>query len=127
VVVLLGLASSLPATLGQSRRSWCASKGGLVAFYTGLVLAFVDAAAIWIAGAGAVWFVAGRCVRAGGHIARGPAIGEFLESALRSPSTLSFLRVGAFALATAGVLPSGQPQHRRRARSLAILITVTPS
>jgi len=108
VVVLLGLAlDALQQHWAGRGARWCASKGGLVAFYVGLLLAFVDAAALWIAGAGAAWFVAGQiaCAPAGMRIARiGPAIGEFLESALQiAVNTVSFVRVGAFALAHCGL------------------------
>jgi V/A-type H+-transporting ATPase subunit I len=107
-VVLLGLALDALQEhwLGRGAR-WCATKGGLVVCYAGALLAFVDTAAIWVAGAGAAWFVAGLviCAPRGIRVARlGPAIGEFLESALQvAVNTLSFLRVGAFALAHAGL------------------------
>ena len=108
VVVLLGLAlDGLQQHWAGRGARWCASKGGLVVFYAGLLLAFVDVTAIWVAAAGAVWLVAGliACAPAGTRLKRiGPAIGEFLESALQiAVNTLSFLRVGAFALAHAGL------------------------
>ena len=106
VLLGLGLDALQHRWMGRGRR-WCATKGGLVVFYVGLLLAFLDIAALWIAAAGAFWFVAGQivCAPAGNSIARsGRAIGEFLESALQmAVNTLSFLRVGAFALAHAGL------------------------
>jgi V/A-type H+-transporting ATPase subunit I len=108
VVVLLGLAlDGLQQHWAGRGARWCATKGGLVVFYAGLLLAFVDVTAIWVAAAGAVWLVAGlvACAPAGARVQRiGPAIGEFFESALQiAVNTLSFLRVGAFALAHAGL------------------------
>jgi V/A-type H+-transporting ATPase subunit I len=108
VVVLLGLAlDGLQQQWAGSGWRWCASKAGLVVFYGGLVSAFADIAALWVAVAGAVWMVAGSiaCAPAGTRLARiGPAIGEFLESALQiGVNTLSFLRVGAFSLAHSGL------------------------
>lgn len=107
-IVLLGLAlDALQQHWAGRGARWCASKGGLVAFYVGLLLAVVDASALWIAGVGAVWFVVGHiaCATAGSRLARiGPAIAEFLESALQvTVNTVSFLRVGAFALAHCGL------------------------
>jgi V/A-type H+-transporting ATPase subunit I len=108
VVVLLGLALDgvQQRWVGRGWR-WCASKAGLVVFYGGLVLAFADIAALWVAAAGAVWMVVGSvaCAPAGTRLARiGPAIGEFLEAALQiGVNTLSFLRVGAFSLAHSGL------------------------
>lgn len=108
VVVLLGLAlDGVQQHWAGCGWRWCASKGGLVVFYGGLLLVFADVTALWVAGAGAVWMVAGSiaCAAAGTRMARiGPAIGEFLESALQiGVNTLSFVRVGAFSLAHSGL------------------------
>jgi V/A-type H+-transporting ATPase subunit I len=107
-IVLLGIALDALQQYWAGRGArWCASKGGLVVFYVGLLLAFVDRRALWLAGTGAVWLVAGyiACAPAGTRLkSLGPAIGEFLESALQiAVNTLSFLRVGAFALAHSGL------------------------
>jgi V/A-type H+-transporting ATPase subunit I len=108
VVVLLGLAlDGLQHRWAGRGWRWCASRGGLVVFYGGLVLALADVAALWVAAAGALWMVAGSvaCAPAGTRLVHiGPAIGEFLESALQiGVNTLSFLRVGAFSLAHSGL------------------------
>jgi V/A-type H+-transporting ATPase subunit I len=107
-VVLLGLAlDALQQHWAGRGARWCASKGGLVTFYVGLLLALVDARALWIVGVGAAWFVAGQiaCAPAGKRLARTiPAIGEFFEAALQiGVNTVSFVRVGAFALAHCGL------------------------
>lgn len=107
-IVLLGLALDALQQhwMGRAAR-WCASKAGMVVAYVGVLLAFRNPAALWIAAGGAAWFVAGHaaCAPAGLRLARiGPATGEFLESALQiGVNTLSFLRVGAFALAHCGL------------------------
>lgn len=108
VVVLLGLAlDGVQQRWAGNGWRWCASKAGLIVFYGGLLLAFADIAALWVAAAGAVWMVSGSvaCAPAGTRRARiGPAIGEFLETALQiGVNTLSFLRVGAFSLAHSGL------------------------
>jgi V/A-type H+-transporting ATPase subunit I len=129
-VVLLGLALDALQEhwMGRGAR-WCASKGGLVVFYAGALLALVNTSAMWVAGAGAVWFVAGliACAPPGARLARiGPAIGEFLESALQiTVNTLSFLRVGAFALAHAGLSVAIVGLASAAAsRSLAVVVLV---
>jgi V/A-type H+-transporting ATPase subunit I len=108
VVVLLGLAlDAIQQHWAGGGWRWCASKAGFVVFYGGLLLAFADVAALSVAAAGAVWMVAGSvaCAPAGARLKHiGPAIGEFLESALQiAVNTLSFLRVGAFSLAHSGL------------------------
>jgi V/A-type H+-transporting ATPase subunit I len=107
-VVLLGLGlDALQQHWAGRGARWCASRGGLVAFYVGLLLAVVDVRALLIASVGALWFVAGQiaCAPAGKRLARTlPAIGEFLEAALQiAVNTVSFVRVGAFALAHCGL------------------------
>jgi V/A-type H+-transporting ATPase subunit I len=107
-VVLLGLALDALQHhwVGQAGR-WSASRGGLVLAYVGVLLTFFDRLALWLLPLGATWFVVGfvSCSPAGTRLARiGPGIGEFLESALQiGVNTLSFLRVGAFALAHSGL------------------------
>ncbi len=129
VVVLLGLGLDglQQHWVGRGAR-WCASKAGLVVFYVGVLLTFVDTAAIWLAGAGAVWFVCGliACAPKGMRLKSiGSSIGELLESALQiAVNTLSFLRVGAFALAHAGLCVAivGLAAAAPRSLALAVLI-----
>ncbi|NIR32301.1 MAG: ATPase [Gammaproteobacteria bacterium] len=85
---------------------WWRAKAGLIVCYGGALGAFVHPAALGPAAAGAVWFVTGRVWEARGHRGRGfaTAIAEFLESFMQlAVNTISFARVGAFALAHAGL------------------------
>jgi V/A-type H+-transporting ATPase subunit I len=77
---------------------------GLLAVYAAvLVSAFVPGAP-WIAVVGALAFVAGHAIHAGRAHAALAGLGELLERTLQLLiNTLSFARVGAFALAHAGL------------------------
>ena len=77
---------------------------GLVAIHLGIGLGFVAPAARWLALAGAIAFVAGHAIHAGRPSAVLAGLGELAERALQlAINTLSFARVGAFALAHAGL------------------------
>jgi V/A-type H+-transporting ATPase subunit I len=85
---------------------WWQSGAGLLLCYVALLGALAEPWLLVAAVAGAVWFVAGRAISAGRHrlAAAGEALTEFLESVLQIlVNTLSFVRVGAFALAHAGL------------------------
>jgi V/A-type H+-transporting ATPase subunit I len=76
---------------------------GLLIAYAGALTGFLRTEAWWIALAGFGWFVAGEALREGRVRAALPAIGEFAERFMQLlVNTLSFVRVGAFALAHAG-------------------------
>lgn len=87
--------------------AWWRSGAGLVAAYAGVLLAFADSRALWLSLAGAAWFVAGAALNARpGHgvVALGHALGEMVETLFQLViNTLSFVRVGAFAIAHAGL------------------------
>ena len=74
--------------------------------YVALLAAVAVPGALWIALAGAVWYVAGAA-RTAEHGATGAAlagIAQFVEHLLQLVvNTVSFARVGAFALAHAGL------------------------
>ena len=77
---------------------------GLLALYAGILGLFADAAFQWLALAGAFAFVVGHAVHAGRPQALGSGLGELVERTLQLLiNTLSFARVGAFALAHAGL------------------------
>jgi len=85
---------------------WWAHRAGLLVAYAGLLGAAFRREALLIAGLGAVWFVFGEALLA--KRARFSALieagAEFVEEALRLlVNTVSFARVGAFALAHAGL------------------------
>lgn len=81
---------------------------GLAVTYGGLLYAivFVDALGVWAAVVGSAWFVAGTALRARPeHVAAaGNAAAEYVETVLQLlVNTVSFVRVGAFALAHSGL------------------------
>jgi V/A-type H+-transporting ATPase subunit I len=107
-VVLLGLALEALQSFWASRtRHWLAGRAGLVLAYVGLLGTALNIAFAWLALAGAAWFVIGAALgapRDARLTGLGTAAGEFLETALQlAVNTLSFLRVGAFALAHGGL------------------------
>ena len=85
-------------------RGWLYSEGWLVVVYFGLLLAISYSPALAAAAGGAVLFCVGRAVHARAWMAALAAIAELIERTLQILiNTLSFARVGAFALAHAGL------------------------
>ena len=77
---------------------------GLLALYAGILGLFVAVEFQWLALAGALAFVIGHAVHDGRPQALGSGLGELVERTLQLfINTLSFARVGAFALAHAGL------------------------
>ena len=77
---------------------------GLLALYAGILGLFASSEFQWLALAGATAFVIGHAVHAGEPRALGSGLGELVERTLQLLiNTLSFARVGAFALAHAGL------------------------
>ncbi|MBT8082637.1 MAG: hypothetical protein KJO56_09465 [Gammaproteobacteria bacterium] len=107
VLLLTGmLLDALQLTWQRRGLSWWQSGAGLLLCYVALLGALAEPWLLVAAVAGAVWFIAGHAVAAGRHrlAAAGEALTEFLESVLQIlVNTLSFVRVGAFALAHAGL------------------------
>jgi len=111
VLLTLGLLlSALQAHWRGEFGRWLATDGGLLACYLDLLLlpvAPVTQAAAWLAAGGAALFCAGHAWLDGpeGRITHAlVAIGELLERLMQLLiNTLSFARVGAFALAHAGL------------------------
>jgi V/A-type H+-transporting ATPase subunit I len=90
---------------GEALR-WWGSRVGLLVAYFGLLIAPFQLAGLGVAAIGAAWFIVGSGALAEkgrlGALAR--AAGEFIEEGLRLlVNTISFARVGAFALAHAGL------------------------
>lgn len=84
--------------------SWRRSHVGLLVAYSGLlVAAFLHRFGLVLAGIGIVWFIAGSILEDG--LRKGlTAIGELIETLMQlAVNTVSFARVGAFALAHAGL------------------------
>jgi V/A-type H+-transporting ATPase subunit I len=105
LLLTIGLAlSALEAYWRHELGEWLRCDAGLVAVYVGLLCAPFDASGIALAAVGAVAFVAGRVARAGRARASLAAAGELVERTVQIlVNTVSFARVGAFALAHAGL------------------------
>lgn len=87
-------------------RSWFASEAGILIAYLGLVTTALDARALWLLPAGVAWAIGGAALAATGDRlgSLGHAAGETLERMLQlAVNSISFVRVGAFALAHAGL------------------------
>jgi V/A-type H+-transporting ATPase subunit I len=105
ILLLIGIAlHALEAWWRSELGEWLQCEGGLIGVYVGLlVLPFIAAGAVHAA-LGAAAFVGGRALHAGSAGALGAAAGELLERTLQiMVNTVSFARVGAFALAHAGL------------------------
>ncbi len=80
---------------------WLRADGALLATYLGVLVAFVHSLGWAVALVGVAWAIAGSRGTARGTLA---ALGELLEKTLQILiNTVSFARVGAFALAHAGL------------------------
>ena len=105
--VLLGAGLLLHAMGSFWRGEWARLLGedlGLLALYAGLLGLFESRHFQWLALAGGLAFVAGHAVHAGRASALASGLGELAERTLQLLiNTLSFARVGAFALAHAGL------------------------
>jgi V/A-type H+-transporting ATPase subunit I len=106
-ILLGGLAlNALQAFWRRAGRHWWAHDAGLLLAYLGLLAAAVRPDALWLVAAGAAWMAAGSAwTTAGSRLAAlATALAEFVEQALQLVvNTVSFARVGAFALAHAGL------------------------
>lgn len=106
-VVLLGLAlDAIQHHWAGLAASWWATRAGLVLTYLALLAAPWRSQALWIALCGLLWYLLGETLVARAHRFRqlGSAAGEAAEALLQfAVNTISFVRVGAFALAHAGL------------------------
>jgi V/A-type H+-transporting ATPase subunit I len=107
VVILVGLLlNALQFHWRGELGRWAATEAGLLVAYVGVVGAFIDARLLWALPLGIVWLLAGSALTARGDRlgAVGHAAGESVERLLQlGVNTVSFVRVGAFALAHAGL------------------------
>jgi V/A-type H+-transporting ATPase subunit I len=107
VLLLIGMTlDALQAYWQRRGRHWWQTGAGLTLCYLALLGSIKEPRLLWLALTGAAWFVAGHaCVSPGRRLsAAGGAVAEFLESLLQLVvNTISFVRVGAFALAHAGL------------------------
>lgn len=118
-VILLGLVLDAVQFHWSGRAAqWWASRAGFVTCYLGAICASIDRRTLWAIPAGVAWYLIGSTpldsservtVRSAGRLAAtlsqvGSAAGECLETLLQlAINTVSFMRVGAFALAHAGL------------------------
>lgn len=101
VVIVAGFAidATQHAWRGAAAR-WWGVRGGLLALYVGILVAPLHPAGLVVVVAGLAWYVVGGLVTR----SLGAALGELVETALQLVvNTVSFARVGAFALAHAGL------------------------
>jgi V/A-type H+-transporting ATPase subunit I len=106
VVILIGLAlDALERYWRGEALRWWAGQAGLVLSYLASIACVVDGRAAWLIPAGIGWYCAGEVASAEHPAQRlGASIGEAIETLLQLLlNTLSFVRVGAFALAHAGL------------------------
>jgi V/A-type H+-transporting ATPase subunit I len=107
VLLLLGmLLDAMQAYWQQRGLNWLETGAGLALCYVSLLGAILEPALLWVALAGALWFVFGHAISpTGGRLAAiGSAAAELAELTLQLVvNTISFVRVGAFALAHAGL------------------------
>lgn len=85
-------------------QQWLLSEAGMLTFYLALLGATVQRPLLWVALGGIVWYVAGHVLRSRSWAAVFGGFGSAVEHAFQLVvNTLSFARVGAFALAHAGL------------------------
>jgi V/A-type H+/Na+-transporting ATPase subunit I len=106
VVILIGLAlDALESYWRGEALRWWATRAGLILSYLAAIACAVDRRAAWLIPAGFVWYCAGEVARAEHPAQRlGASLAEAIQMLLQLLiNTLSFVRVGAFALAHAGL------------------------
>ena len=107
VLLLIGLClDALQSYWQRKGRYWWETGAGLMLCYIALLGSILEPRLLWLALTGAIWFVLGHALVAPGRRLRaaGTAAAEFVESTLQLVvNTVSFVRVGAFALAHAGL------------------------
>jgi V/A-type H+-transporting ATPase subunit I len=104
-LLTLGLAlNALAAAWRGELALWLATDAGFVAAYLGVLCAWLEPRALAVAGAGIALFCAGHASHAHRGTAAFAAFAELVERLVQILiNTLSFARVGAFALAHAGL------------------------
>jgi V/A-type H+-transporting ATPase subunit I len=107
VILMIGMMlDAVQARWRGAAHRWWGCRAGLALAYVGALSAPLGRAGLVLAALGAAWFIIGfvALARPRGLAAVGRALAEFVEEGLRLlVNTLSFARVGAFALAHAGL------------------------
>lgn len=106
-LILIGLVfGGIEALWRGEARAWLLRDAAVMVMYAAAIVAVFVPAALWVALLALAWFVAGQLLGvASGRLANlGRNLALLLESSFElALNTLSFLRVGAFALAHAGL------------------------
>jgi V/A-type H+-transporting ATPase subunit I len=83
---------------------WWRTKAGILLAYLGLIGATGDVRSLAAVAVGALWYITGACWQSKRIARLASAVGEVLEQFMQLlVNTISFVRVGAFALAHAGL------------------------
>ena len=85
-------------------REWMQADAGMLVMYVSLLLMLVNGGFVWLAAAGLLWYLLGHALHERSVAAFFAGIGAAIEHGFQlAVNTLSFARVGAFALAHAGL------------------------
>jgi len=107
IILLIGLLVNGIQQFWQSAfRQWLSIDAAVIVMYLGLIGSMVEPMVGLVVPAGVVWYLTGNVLltQESYSAALGHAIGQLLESVLQLIiNTISFIRVGAFALAHAGL------------------------
>jgi V/A-type H+-transporting ATPase subunit I len=105
LLILLGLVfDAVQRHWAGEGTAWWRSRAGFLLVYLGLLTALANPAGLLLAAGGGVWFVVGGAHRGASLAGMGKHAGELIEQLLQViVNTVSFVRVGAFALAHAGL------------------------
>jgi V/A-type H+-transporting ATPase subunit I len=105
ILLAIGLAlGALGAWWEHRFEDWLRDDAALLLTFGGSLLAFVTPAGAWMAAAGVVWAIAAALMHKPTTRSAFSALGQLLEHTIQVLiNTLSFARVGAFALAHAGL------------------------
>ncbi len=104
-LLALGLALAAVEAHWRGRfRRWVATDAGMLLFYLGALAGIAQPPLLWLGIAGIAWYVAGYARYEPGALGVFAGLGSALEHAFQlAVNTLSFVRIGAFALAHAGL------------------------
>jgi V/A-type H+-transporting ATPase subunit I len=107
VILLLGLLlNAVESYWRGAARQWLQVEAPVMLLYVSLIAGFLYPAAVWVAVIALVWYFSGSLLYATAHFAATllAAAGALLENILQLLlNTVSFVRVGAFALAHGGL------------------------
>ncbi len=105
LLLLLGLAlSGIEAYWRGAFATWAEAEAGMAVAYLGLLLGLVHTPMLWLAAVGLAWYVIGHAAHEHKALALLAGLGAAFEHGFQlAVNTLSFARVGAFALAHAGL------------------------